>query len=115
MDRSDAIRKRDFRPLRLNARRFTARNGNAPAFAAMGMTLRRRLDKRIEHAFHTMAPREELGVPLHSDHKALVAHFYGLNQTIGRIRHSVNARREIAYPLMMHRIYHDILHAQQLA
>lgn len=80
----------------------------------MGMTLRRCLDKRIEYAFHAMAPREKLRVPLHSDHKALVAHLYGLNQAIRRIRHSINTRREIAYPLMVHRINHDILHAKQL-
>lgn len=100
--------------MRLNARRFTARNSNAATFTAMGMTLRRCLDKRIEYAFHAMAPREKLRVPLHSDHKALVTHLYGLNQAIGRICHSVNTRREITYSLMMHRIYHDILHAQQL-
>lgn len=80
----------------------------------MGMTLRRRLDKRIEYAFHAMAPREKLRVPLHSDHKALVAHLYGLNQAIRRIRHSINTCREITYPLMVHRINHDILHAKQL-
>lgn len=45
----------------------------------MGMTLRRCLDKRIEYAFHAMAPREKLRVPLHSDHKALITHLYGLN------------------------------------
>lgn len=77
-------------------------------------TLRRCLDKRIEYAFHAMAPREKLRVPLHSDHKALITHLYGLNQAIGRICHSINTRREITYSLMMHRIYHDILHAQQL-
>ena len=80
----------------------------------MGMTLRRRLDKRIEYAFHAMAPREKLRVPLHSDHKALLAHLYSLNQAIRRIRHSINTRREITYPLMVHRINHDILHAKQL-
>lgn len=77
--------------------------------------MRRRLDKRVEHAFHAMAPREKLRVPLHSDHEALVAHLYGLNQAVGRICYRVNTRREIADPLMMHGIYHDVLNAQQLA
>lgn len=81
----------------------------------MSMAMRRRLDKRIEHALHAMAPREKLRVPLHSDHEALVAHLYGLNQAVGRICYRINTRGKIANPLMMHRIYHDVPYAQQLA
>ena len=96
--RLDAVGERDSGPLGVHANGLAAGDGNAAALIAVSMHAGSCLDKRIEHALHAVAPREELRMPLHPDHKALIAYLDSLHQAVGSIRHRVNAGGKVAYP-----------------